>query len=54
LLAIARRWGLASVLVFLVLLAIRTFIEEGTLRTGLRGYDDYAAKVRYRLIPRVW
>ncbi|TPK42778.1 isoprenylcysteine carboxylmethyltransferase family protein [Mesorhizobium sp. B2-5-4] len=47
-------WGLASVLVFVVLLAIRTFIEEKTLRTGLRGYDDYAAQVRYRLIPLVW
>ena len=32
----------------------RTFIEEKTLRTGLRGYDDYAANVRYRLIPMVW
>ncbi|TPM96328.1 isoprenylcysteine carboxylmethyltransferase family protein [Mesorhizobium sp. B2-1-3A] len=47
-------WGLASVLVFVVLLAIRTFIEEKTLRIGLRGYDDYAAEVRYRLIPKVW
>ncbi|RWA59382.1 isoprenylcysteine carboxylmethyltransferase family protein [Mesorhizobium sp.] len=47
-------WGLASVLVFIVLLAIRTFIEEQALRTGLRGYDDYAANVRYRLIPLVW
>ncbi|WP_217568536.1 isoprenylcysteine carboxylmethyltransferase family protein [Mesorhizobium sp. GbtcB19] len=47
-------WGLASVLAFIVLLAIRTFIEEKTLRTGLRGYDDYAARVRYKLIPMVW
>ncbi|MEI9427500.1 methyltransferase family protein [Mesorhizobium sp. Cs1299R1N3] len=47
-------WGLALVLVFVVLLAIRTFIEEKTLRTGLRGYDDYADEVRYRLIPLVW
>lgn len=47
-------WGLALVVVFIVLLAIRTFIEEKTLRTGLRGYDDYAAHVRYRLIPLVW
>jgi len=47
-------WGLVSVLAFIVLLAIRTFIEEKTLRTGLRGYDDYAANVRYRLIPMVW
>ncbi|AZO37980.1 isoprenylcysteine carboxylmethyltransferase family protein [Mesorhizobium sp. M2A.F.Ca.ET.037.01.1.1] len=47
-------WGLALVLVFIILLAIRTFIEEKTLRTGLRGYDDYAARVRYKLIPMVW
>ncbi|UCI23550.1 methyltransferase family protein [Mesorhizobium sp. B2-8-5] len=47
-------WGLASVPAFIVLLAIRTFIEEKTLRTGLRGYDDYAARVRYKLIPMVW
>jgi protein-S-isoprenylcysteine O-methyltransferase Ste14 len=47
-------WGLASVLLFLVLLAIRTFIEEQALRTGLRGYDEYAARVRYKLVPMVW
>ncbi|AMY00219.1 isoprenylcysteine carboxylmethyltransferase family protein [Mesorhizobium ciceri] len=47
-------WGLASVLVLVVLLAIRTFIEEKTLRAGLRGYDDYVARVRYCLIPLVW
>ncbi|BCG80203.1 methyltransferase family protein [Mesorhizobium sp. 113-3-3] len=47
-------WGLVLVLGFIALLAIRTFIEENTLRTGLRGYDDYATRVRYRLIPMVW
>ncbi|KUM24911.1 isoprenylcysteine carboxyl methyltransferase [Mesorhizobium loti] len=47
-------WGLLSVLAFIILLAIRTFIEEKTLRTGLQGYNDYAANVRYRLIPMVW
>ncbi|MBB6410932.1 methyltransferase family protein [Mesorhizobium sangaii] len=47
-------WGLASVLVFVALLAVRIFIEERTLRTGLRGYDNYAAQVRYRLVPLVW
>lgn len=47
-------WGLAAVLAFIMLLAIRTFIEEKTLRTGLQGYDDYAARVRYKLIPMVW
>ncbi|RUU58768.1 isoprenylcysteine carboxylmethyltransferase family protein [Mesorhizobium sp. M2C.T.Ca.TU.002.02.1.1] len=47
-------WGLAAVFAFILLLAIRTFIEEKTLRTGLQGYDDYAARVRYKLIPMVW
>jgi protein-S-isoprenylcysteine O-methyltransferase Ste14 len=29
-------------------------IEEKALRAGLEGYDEYAAHVRYRLIPHVW
>ena len=37
-----------------VLLGIRIQIEEKALRAGLQGYDDYAARVRYRLIPLVW
>lgn len=41
-------------LVFIALLAIRIPIEEKTLRTGLRGYDNYAANVRYRVIPMSW
>jgi protein-S-isoprenylcysteine O-methyltransferase Ste14 len=47
-------WGLVAVPVLAVLLAIRIQIEEKTLRAGLEGYDDYAARVRYRLIPLVW
>ena len=29
-------------------------LEERTLREGLVGYDDYAARVRYRLVPGLW
>jgi protein-S-isoprenylcysteine O-methyltransferase Ste14 len=47
-------WGLAWVPVFTALLCIRIPIEERTLRDGLQGYDDYAARVRYRLIPLIW
>jgi protein-S-isoprenylcysteine O-methyltransferase Ste14 len=47
-------WGLAAVLVLAVLLALRTAIEEHALRSGLQGYDDYAARVRYRLLPLIW
>ena len=47
-------WGLAFAPVFALLLAVRIPLEERALRAGLAGYDDYAARVRYRLIPRVW
>jgi protein-S-isoprenylcysteine O-methyltransferase Ste14 len=47
-------WGLAAALALAVLLGIRIQIEERTLRAGLQGYGDYAARVRYRLIPMVW
>lgn len=47
-------WGLALVPLFLVLIAVRISIEERTLRDGLPGYADYAARVRYRLLPGVW
>ncbi|MDA9507000.1 isoprenylcysteine carboxyl methyltransferase [Bradyrhizobium sp. CCBAU 11386] len=47
-------WGLAMVPLFLALFAVRIRIEERTLREGLPGYADYAARVRYRLLPGVW
>jgi protein-S-isoprenylcysteine O-methyltransferase Ste14 len=46
--------GLVVLPLILGALAVRIFIEEAALRDGLRGYDDYAARVRYRLIPGVW
>ncbi len=48
-------WGLAAALaVLLPLLAVRLLGEEAVLRDGLPGYRDYAARVRYRLVPGVW
>ena len=47
-------WGLATVPILALLLGIRIGIEEKTLRTGLDGYDDYARRVRWRLIPLIW
>jgi len=47
-------WGVAMTPVFAILFGIRTRIEENTLTTGLPGYADYAARVRYRLVPGVW
>lgn len=47
-------WGLVAVPILALLLGIRIGIEEKTLRTGLDGYDDYARRVRWRLIPLIW
>jgi protein-S-isoprenylcysteine O-methyltransferase Ste14 len=44
-------WGLAIAPVFFLLFAVRTRIEERELVRGLPGYADYAARVRYRLLP---
>lgn len=35
-------------------LVIRTLLEDQTLRRELPGYENYAHRVRYRLLPRVW
>ena len=36
------------------LMIVRAVLEERTLRAELPGYDAYMARVKYRLIPRVW
>jgi protein-S-isoprenylcysteine O-methyltransferase Ste14 len=47
-------WGLLGVVLFMPLMALRLLGEEAVLREGLPGYREYAAKVRYRLLPGVW
>ena len=47
-------WGLTGVPILALLLGIRIGVEERTLRIGLEGYDDYARRVRWRLVPLVW
>jgi protein-S-isoprenylcysteine O-methyltransferase Ste14 len=47
-------WGVALSPLFVVLFAIRSRIEERALIAGLPGYADYAARVRYRLLPGLW
>lgn len=53
-LLLGANWGLLFAPLFLVLFAIRTRIEERALVAGLSGYADYAARVRYRMLPGVW
>jgi protein-S-isoprenylcysteine O-methyltransferase Ste14 len=47
-------YGLAVAPVLIAVLAVRAVMEERTLENELPGYRDYAARVRYRLVPWIW
>ena len=47
-------WGLVPAGVVLVLLIIRTYLEDTMLQKELPGYSEYAHRVRYRLLPGIW
>lgn len=47
-------YGLAASLALSGGIAFRTGMEDRELRRRLEGYPEYAARVRYRLIPFVW
>jgi protein-S-isoprenylcysteine O-methyltransferase Ste14 len=47
-------YGLALAPLWLVLLALRIPMEERILKEKLDGYEDYARRVRYRLVPGLW
>lgn len=46
--------GLAFSALFILAIAWRAVQEERALRAELTGYEDYAARVRSRLVPFVW
>jgi len=46
--------GLILAVVFILGIAWRAVHEEQALGAELKGYDDYAKRVRWRLIPFVW
>jgi protein-S-isoprenylcysteine O-methyltransferase Ste14 len=47
-------WGLAGAAVLILVMAMRAVLEERALHAELDGYADYAARVRYRLVPHLW
>ncbi len=47
-------WGLVPAAAVVVIMIIRTALEDRMLQKELAGYSDYAAAVRYRLVPGVW
>lgn len=46
--------GVIAALVQVATLALRIPIEEGMLRRTLPGYEEYAGRVRWRMVPFVW
>lgn len=41
-------------ILMVVIVVVRTHLEDKTLKEELPGYEEYAKKVRYRLIPFIW
>lgn len=47
-------WALVPSGLAAALFILRTALEDRTLQAELPGYDAYAQRVRWRLLPRVW
>ena len=47
-------WALVPSVLLCLLLVVRTVLEDKTLRNELPGYEGYAQRVRYRLVPGLW
>jgi protein-S-isoprenylcysteine O-methyltransferase Ste14 len=52
--ALGSVWALVPAGFAVLLLVLRSALEDATLRRELPGYLDYARRVRFRLIPAVW
>ena len=53
-LALGSLWALVPVILLCPLLVLRTVWEDQMLREELAGYEEYARRVRYRLVPGIW
>ncbi len=47
-------YGLICFAFYVIVVVIRTALEDKTLRAELPGYVEYSARTRYRLMPGVW
>jgi len=52
--ALSSVWAVGPVVAGIIALVVRTVIEDRVLLDGLPGYREYAARVRFRLVPGVW
>lgn len=47
-------WSIIPVIVSIILLIIRTNLEDKTLKDELKGYREYSEKTRFKIIPLIW
>jgi protein-S-isoprenylcysteine O-methyltransferase Ste14 len=47
-------WSIIPASISILLLSIRTYLEDRTLINELNGYREYAHKTRYKIIPYIW
>lgn len=47
-------WAFIPAVFIIIVLIMRTNMEDSTLQAKLEGYKDYAQLVHYRLVPGVW
>jgi protein-S-isoprenylcysteine O-methyltransferase Ste14 len=47
-------WALIPSVASAALYVVRTYLEDQALRQELPGYEAYAQRTRYRLLPGVW
>ena len=53
-LALGSLWALLPALLVVVVLLIRTILEDAFLHRELSGYTDFASRTRYKWIPGIW
>lgn len=53
-LALGSLWTIIPAAFAAVVILVRTALEDRTLRAELPGYAEYAARVRWRLLPGLW
>lgn len=53
-LALGSWWSILPMLLIILTLVRRTALEDQLLQRELKGYSDYAGKVRFRLVPGLW
>jgi len=53
-LLLGSKWAFIPIGFMVLIVAIRTALEDKTLQNELEGYREYASRTRYRLFPGIW